>query len=101
MPMMGCLGLLPLSGVVFVVSGSSLALMVPRFWRFSGRLFWFNHSCLGRVGAGDWSWCIGVWVGSLVVQTYFNFGDSSFVVHFALGRTGLLFLGGSPDTCSL
>ena len=46
------------------------------------------------MAAGDWSWCIGVWVGSLVVHPYFNFGDSSFVVHFALDRTHYFFWGG-------
>ena len=43
MPMMGCLGLLPLLGVVFVVSGSSFALMDHFFLVFGG----FRGACFG------------------------------------------------------
>ena len=43
MPMMGCIGLLPLLGVVFVVSGSSLTLMHHLFLVFGG----FQGTCFG------------------------------------------------------
>ena len=36
---------------------------------------------------------IKIEVSSLIIQNYFNFENSSFVVHFTLDQTGVLFLG--------
>ena len=80
---------------MFDFSLTFISRFFAHFGHISKRLSNFKHSYHSQMTTKNDNQYIKIEVSSLVIQQYFNVENSSFVMHFTVDQTGVLF-GGHP-----